>query len=342
MTTYPDRRRCLFGLGRAELGLLPPPCPPSSHCRSSAPLRPVADERGLLQEGVWRRATPHPKCRRRLFAFGPGPPGCAGAAAPQPPPFFRCCRPAPLRVVADEHCPPQEGECLCSTTHPVIVTAVAVSSPGYPDCRRCLFGLGRAELGPLPCRLRRAHTAAALLRCGRSPMSVACSRKGCGAVRPRSLNAVIFSSPSGRARRAELGPLPRSLRHSSAAAAPLRCGWSPMSTDCLPQEGVCFHSMYLQPLLGPVSDVLCDVVQPALAGLVKFPADSESESEMCGVLRVQRYAPTRKDCSRCSNNQSNSSARGAAGQAGRAMIGGLAKPPGVMAREPEYCQWSET
>jgi hypothetical protein len=134
LTTHPDCRRCLLRFGRAELGPLPPPSPPCSFRCSSASLRAAADEpeHCLLQEGVWRRATPHPKCRRRLFAFGPGPQGSAGAAAPPPQPFFRSCCSAPLRVVADEHCLPQEGECLRSTTH--------------PDCRSCLFaGLSRSR-----------------------------------------------------------------------------------------------------------------------------------------------------------------------------------------------------
>ncbi len=112
MTTYPDCRRCLFGERRCPRSLRRPP----NRC-SPAPLRAVADEHGLLQEGVWRRATARPKCRRRLFAFGPGPPGCAGAAAPLPSPFSRCYRFAPLRVVADERCLPQEGVCLHSITY---------------------------------------------------------------------------------------------------------------------------------------------------------------------------------------------------------------------------------
>jgi hypothetical protein len=37
---------------------------------------------------------------------------------------------------------------------------------------------------------------------------------------------------------------------------------------CLPQEGVCPHSItYLHQLLGPLPDVLRDVVRPALADL---------------------------------------------------------------------------
>jgi hypothetical protein len=118
LTTYPDCHCSFIALGRAELGPLPPQSPPSSHRCSSAPLLAVADEHGLLQEGVWRRATQHPKCRRRLFAFGAGPPGCTGAAAPPPSPFFYCCHSAPLRVVADEHCLPQQGVCLRPTTYP--------------------------------------------------------------------------------------------------------------------------------------------------------------------------------------------------------------------------------
>ncbi len=44
-TTYPDRRRCLFA------GLAPPPLL-VPRCRRSAPLRVVADEHCLPQEGV--------------------------------------------------------------------------------------------------------------------------------------------------------------------------------------------------------------------------------------------------------------------------------------------------
>ncbi len=177
-------------------------------------------------------------------------------------------------MVVDKHCLPQEGECLRSTT--------------YPDCRHCLFaGL---SWGRCPRRPSCAPTAVTPLRCGRSVMIRACSRKGCGAVRPHTLHAVAVSSTSGRA---ALESQPCSLRRSPAAAAPLRCGRSPTSTACS-KKGI----KYLHQLLGPVPDVMLNGVRHALADLL--PA------EMCWV--PQRYAPTA--CSRCS--ESSSSARGAA------------------------------
>ncbi len=209
---------------------------------------------------------------------------CARAAAPPLSPSLHCCRPAPLRVVADEHCLPQEGECLRSITYPDCCcclfaglswrrypragpagslsrgscpAALAVPLPQplrpaaggrrrallasrrgaslltmHPDCRRRLFSFGRADLGPLP-----LPSPPCSHSCSSAPLRAAaiehgllrpCSRKGYGAVRPRTLNAVAVSSPSGRA---ALGPQTCSLRRFPAAAALLRvrCGWSPTS-----------------------------------------------------------------------------------------------------------------
>jgi hypothetical protein len=101
----------------------------------------------------------------------------------------------------------------------------------HPDCRCRLFALGRAELGQLPPprsssfhRRRSAPLRAVADEHGLPP------QKGRGAVQPRTVTAVAVSSPSGRARRAALGPVPHRLRRSSAAAASLRCWWSPTST----------------------------------------------------------------------------------------------------------------
>jgi hypothetical protein len=125
----------------------------------------------------------------------------------------------------------------------------------YPNCRLCPFCLGRAELGLLfPPSTPSSH------RCSSAPLLAVAdehgllqeSRKGCGAVQPSTLNAVAVFSPSGRARRAALGPLPRCLRSSSAAAAPLRCWWSLTSTACLKRG-----SVSVRPGSGTHSDCRC-------------------------------------------------------------------------------------
>jgi hypothetical protein len=103
-------------------------------------------------------------------------------------------------------------------------------------------------------------------------------------------------SPSPRLRAGAAAPPPSPFPRCSRSA-PLRVV---ADEHCLPQEGVCPYSItYLQQLLGPVPDVLCDVVRPALADLFKLPA------EMCGVL--QHYTPT--DCSRCSSSFARGAAR---------------------------------
>ncbi len=117
--------------GRCAGAAAPPLSPSLRFCRP-APMRVVAGEHCLPQEGECLRSTTYPDCRCCLFAglcrsrcprAGPAwslrrgscgqlpcrprrssVQGCAGAAALQPSPFPRCCRSAPLRVVADEHC----------------------------------------------------------------------------------------------------------------------------------------------------------------------------------------------------------------------------------------------
>ena len=135
---------------------------------------------------------------------GLGLPGrCAGAAAPPLSPSLRGCRPAPMRVVADEHCLPQEGECFRSTT--------------YSDCLCCLLaGLSKsgclrgwacrvAASGQLPRSPRPSSAAAAPLRCGWSSTSIAGLSKG---------SLPVDHAPDCRRRlfsfgRPELGPLSR-------------------------------------------------------------------------------------------------------------------------------------
>ncbi len=170
-----------------------------------------------------------------------GPPGHrAGAIAPPPLPFLRRCSSAPLRVVrsVDEHCLPQEGECLCPTT--------------YSDCRCCPFSW------PSSSRCPRAGPAGPL-RWGRCPAALAVLlplplRSTAGGRRqtlpaprwgvspfdhvPRLSSLSIRRDepaplPPGRVRWATaLGQLPRRSRRSSAAAAPLHCGWSSTGTAC--------------------------------------------------------------------------------------------------------------
>jgi hypothetical protein len=172
-----------------------PPSPFLRRCRSTAGGRRRAlpaprggvspfDHVPRLSPLSIRRAEPEPLppgWARRATALGPLPrrPRRSSAAA------------APLLVVADEHCLPQEGECLRSTT--------------YPDCRRCpSAGLSRSRCpraGPAgPLRWGRCPAALAVpppppLHCWWSSTSTACPKRGSVSVRPRTPTVVAVHPP---------------------------------------------------------------------------------------------------------------------------------------------------
>jgi hypothetical protein len=329
LTTYPDRRHSLFALGRAELEPLPLPSLQSFYRCRSAPLLAVADEHGLPTEGVWRRATQHPDYRYCLFSLGVGPPGCAGAGAP----FSALTafgHAQYLSALVGSRLPRWRGYlAACPGSR---LAKYADSMPGLLPQPPPAF----AVLPPQP--LRSAAD-------GRRPAPP----EGAWRSSTGTPIAVTVSPPSpSRGGLCRLGRrLPRCRRHPAldglrrTLAAPpagsrYRMGRDSLVTGSLTSNKTVSATSAaadasssqlhgLQPLMGLVLDDLCDVVRPALTGLVELSA------EMCCV--PQRYAPTGyapTGCSRCSS----SSARGAAGQAGRAMVGGHAKLPGAMSTGP--------
>jgi hypothetical protein len=151
-------------------------------------------------------------------ALGPGPPRCAGPAAPR----LLHCPPiavAPLIMAVRQGASSAPRRGAASFTY-------ALRPPSSPCRPRGPSGRVRhAAQGPLtpppspPCYRHRPANH------GCSPRSIARTQEGCRCFQPCSSTVIISTSPSGRARRAARGPLtPRLLHRPPVAVVPLTTG----------------------------------------------------------------------------------------------------------------------